>query len=417
MAGTLRSVRSLLFSVTILLAGHGLQLTLLPLRAREMGWDSSAIGLTGSAYYIGFIVGCLMIPQIIRRVGHIRAFAVMVATASMAVLAASVLETYAAWLALRFLTGWSMACLYTVIESWLNDRVENRERGALLGIYTMVSLLALTVGQLFIELRGLSLAELFPVAGLVIIGSTIPVALTSRSQPGMPPAFQFSLRPVYQASHVGVICAGISGLVMGLIWSVGAVYAAEVTGHVESGARFVMSVILGGLLLQFPLGRLSDRLDRRWIILGLGVVGLVGSAVSIFGSPDGMLLYVCGFLCGGAAMPMYAISIAHANDNAEGRFLQIASGMLMANALGAVLGPLAYGASRAAGMRQGFLVTMGVAFVCCVAWTALRLRTHEVRREHFEPFQPLPKTTPEVAVLDPRMAEHDAEQLGEGRPA
>jgi MFS family permease len=411
----LQSVKSLLLSVAILLAGHGLQLTLLPLKAHELGWDSGAIGLTGSAYYVGFIIGCLMIPQMIRRVGHIRAFAVMVATGSVAVLAVSVLETYAFWIGLRILTGWSMASLYTVIESWLNDQVENRERGTLLGIYTMVSLMALTVGQLFIELGGLTLGQLFPVAGMLIIGATIPVALTSRSQPGVPPGFEFDWRAVYQASHVGVVCAGISGLVMGLIWSVGAVHAAEATGSIESGARFVMSVILGGLLLQFPLGRLSDRFDRRWIILGLGVVGLIGSGVWIFGPLDGMLLYLCGFLCGGAAMPMYAISIAHANDNADGRFLQIASGMLTANALGAVLGPVAYGAFRAVGMSEGFMVTMSLAFLSCVLWTALRLRTHTVRRDYFEPFQPLPKTTPEVAVLDPRMSVYEGEEIGEGR--
>jgi MFS family permease len=417
MPGTLRSVRSLLLSVAILLTGHGLQLTLLPLKAYELGWDSSAIGLTGSAYYVGFIIGCLMIPGIIRRVGHIRAFAVMVATASMVVLAASVLESYAVWLALRLFTGWSMASLYTVIESWLNDRADNTRRGAVLGVYTMISLVALTLGQLFIELERLTLDELFPIAGLLIIGATIPVALTSRTQPGVPAAFEFNWRTVYDASHVGVVSAGISGLVMGLIWSVGAVYAAEVTGQVESGARFVTSVILGGLLLQFPLGRVSDRLDRRWIILGLGVLGAVGSSVWIFRSLDGMLLYVSGFLCGGAAMPMYSISIAHANDNAEGRFLQIASGMLMANALGAVIGPFAFGASRYLGASQGFMATLGVAFLCCVVWTGVRLKAHSARRDYFEPFQPLPKTSPEVAVLDPRMEGEPVSELEDGGPA
>jgi MFS family permease len=389
MPGTLRSVRSLLLSVAILLTGHGLQLTLLPLKAYELGWDSSAIGLTGSAYYVGFIIGCLMIPGIIRRVGHIRAFAVMVATASMVVLAASVLESYAVWLALRLFTGWSMASLYTVIESWLNDRADNTRRGAVLGVYTMISLVALTLGQLFIELERLTLDELFPIAGLLIIGATIPVALTSRTQPGVPAAFEFNWRTVYDASHVGVVSAGISGLVMGLIWSVGAVYAAEVTGQVESGARFVTSVILGA----------------------------VGSSVWIFRSLDGMLLYVSGFLCGGAAMPMYSISIAHANDNAEGRFLQIASGMLMANALGAVIGPFAFGASRYLGASQGFMATLGVAFLCCVVWTGVRLKAHSARRDYFEPFQPLPKTSPEVAVLDPRMEGEPVSELEDGGPA
>ena len=116
-------------------------------------------------------------------------------------------------------------------------------------------------------------------------------------------------------------------------------------------------------------------------------------------------MYVSGFLCGGAAMPMYSVSISHANDNAEGRFLQIASGMLMANAIGAVVGPLLYGGTELVGVVYGFMGIVFLAFLVCVVWTARRLQTHSVQRTHFEPFQPVPKTGPEVFAMDPRIGE------------
>ena len=134
MTATFHALRSLLFAVAVLLTGHGLQLTLLPLEAQALGWSDSAIGLTGSFYYLGFIVGCLTIPRLIRRVGHIRTFTVCISVAAVALLAASISEVYVLWLGLRMATGWSMAGLYTTIESWLNDRAQNEQRGRVLAV-------------------------------------------------------------------------------------------------------------------------------------------------------------------------------------------------------------------------------------------------------------------------------------------
>jgi len=387
----------------VLLTGHGLQLTLLPLEAQSLGWSDSAIGLTGSFYYLGFIAGCLTIPRLIRRVGHIRTFTVCISIATVALLAASVSDMYALWLVFRMGTGWSMAGLYTTIESWLNDQAKNEQRGRVLAVYTIISLAALVLGQLLLQAESLSLEQLFPVAAMFIVAATLPVSLTSRPQPSVPAEVHFSWRTVFDASQVGLICSGLSGLVMGLLWSLGAVYVSGLTGDPGSGARFMAAVILGGLVVQFPVGRLSDAFDRRWIILGLGCLGVAGASLWLAVPFSGTWMYVSGILCGGAAMPMYSVSIAHANDNAEGRFLQIASGMLMANAIGAVAGPLLYGGTEFFALTYGFMGIVFSAFVVCVIWTAHRLRVHPVQREYFEPFQPLPKTVPEVFALDPRV--------------
>ena len=400
-------MRSLLLSVAVLLIGHGLQLTLLPLQAQKLGWSDAAVGFTGSAYYLGFIIGCLSITRVIARVGHIRTFAVTVATATIAILGLALTDTYLLWLLLRLLTGWSLAGFYTVIESWLNDQAANEQRGRLLALYTIICLGSMALGQMLIGLDGVTLAELFPVAGMLIVGATLPVALTTRPQPAPPVQVTFSAGVAYRASQVGFVSAGLSGLVMGLLWSLGAVHVADVSGSIETGARFMLAVLLGGLLVQFPAGRLSDRFDRRRVILGLGVLGTVGVALWFFAPANDGVLYAAGVLCGGAAQPLYSISIAHANDNASGQFIEISSGMLMVNGCCAMLGPFLFSLLRAVGVEQAFMTTIAVAFTVCIVWTAMRMRTHAVTRDHFEPYQPLPKTALEVVELHTKLESED----------
>lgn len=402
MTATLEKLRSLLLAVAVLLTGHGLQLTLLPLKAETLGWSDTAIGLTGSAYYLGFIIGCLTIPRLIRRVGHIRVFAVTVAMATIALMGLSISENYSVWLVLRMITGWSLAGLYMVIESWLNDQAENSQRGSVLAIYTMISLTAMVVGQLLIMFEGFELHELFPLAAILIVAATVPVALTNRPQPGQSAEVHFSWSIAFRASQVGLVCAGLSGLAAGLLYSMGAIYASQATGEIAAGARFVAAVIVGGLVFQYPTGRLSDRFDRRWLLLFLGVVGIAGALIGLLKMPETGWLYLAGFLCGGAAAPMYSISIAHANDDADGRFLQIASGMLTANAVGAIFGPVVYGALSFTTIDDGFMIILIGTFTLSGIWTLARMKAHTVQRDHFEPFQLMPKTTLEVVAMDPR---------------
>jgi MFS family permease len=408
MAASLRSVQSVLLSVLVLLIGHGLQLTLLPLTAQSLGWSGTLIGLTGSAYYLGFIVGCLSASRIIRRAGHIRAFSSGVAVAAIAILAASIQQDFLSWLVLRFLTGCSLAGLYTIVESWLNERTSNEQRGAVLASYTAICLGAMAAGQLFLELDHFSLNQLFTVAAILLIAAIIPIGLTSSPQPETPDDIKFNWKIAYQASHVGMICASLSGVIVGLLWSMGAVYASQQTGSVETGARFVMLAILGGFFAQFPAGRLSDFLDRRYVIMILAAIGLTGAALPILDASNSeWILYTAAALCGAGSMPIYSISLAHANDNADGKFRLIASGMLIANAVGAIAGPLLFAGTNQLGLADGFMITIAVAFIGCIVWTGLRIRTHEVSREYFEPYQVLPKTTTEVMTLDPRLHEED----------
>jgi MFS family permease len=348
------------------------------------------------------------VPRIIRRVGHIRAFGSGVAVATIALVLAGLQPDFFLWLILRFLTGCSLAALYTVVESWLNEQSSNQTRGSLLAVYTTISLGAMAAGQLFVEINRFSFEELFGIAAVLLIAATLPIGLTTNPQPTAPADVSIDWRLAYRASHVGVVCAGLSGMVVGLLWSMGAIYASDLVGSIEAGSRFVMFAILGGFICQFPAGRLSDYFDRRVIILALTAIGASGAGFTLLTPPENeQLLYLSAFLCGAGAMPMYSICVAHANDNANGSFLQIASAMLITNAVGSIVGPFLFAGADFLGFENGFMMTIMLAFVACAVWTLLRMGTHTVMRKHYEPYQPLPKTTTEAITLDPRMRDSD----------
>ena len=410
MATSLRSLRSVLLSVALLLTGHGLQLTLLPLQAHALGWSNDLIGLTGSAYYLGFVLGCVFIPRVVRSVGHIRTFMVFVALATTAVIVAGSMPDWVVWMIVRIASGWAMAGIYIVVESWLNERVPSRSRGTIMALYTALSLAAMSSGQLLVSYSGLSLSQLFSVATLFLIVAALPIGLTSQEQPSQPKDIAFRWQTTYQASQVGMVCAGLSGVVVGLIWSLGAVYAVESIGTTDAGSRFVLFALLGGFAAQFPAGRLSDYLDRRYVILLLALLGMIGAGIpAVLPSPSTAVFYGSAFLCGASAMPMYSLCVAHANDNAKGNFLEIASGMLIANAIGSICGPLIYTLLSRYISAQAYLYVLGAAFTACFAWTLYRISVHNVAREYFEPYQPLPKTTTNAIPLDPRV---DVESAG-----
>ena len=395
----------------VLLIGHGLQLTLFPLKALELGWSSSLIALMGSAYYGGFILGCLCVSHVIRRVGHIRVFATAVALATMTLLAAEMLQFVWVWFLVRFLVGAVIATLYTVVESWLNERSDSNHRGSVLSAYATISLAGIVLGQLLIEVEVPDLDSFFGASAVLFIAAILPIGLTRASQPEPPEDVRVDLRVAYRASRVGFVGATLAGIVVGLLWGAGAVFAIDVAGTVDAGNRFVLIAIGAGAIAQFPVGRVSDYLDRRWVILALALVGIGGTLLGLRAQQLGdlTLLYLAAAAIGMGALPLYALCIAHANDHADGRFLAIASAMLMTHAAGSVAGPLGYAALETFGVQSAFVMTLGVAFGGVVLHTLSGLVQREASRAYFEPYQPLPKTTPTVAQLDPRDEEEEDE--------
>ena len=217
---------TLFLSLVILLTGHGVQLTVLPLLAAEMGWSPTVIGQIGSAYFTGFILGCLTVPRLVAAVGHIRVFGVLTSAATAALLVLPLVPEVAAWAVARILTGWSIAGLYMVIESWLNDRTDRENRGLVLSVYAVLTLLAISLGQLLIGLD-IGYPHLIVIGAILLTLGSIPVGLTRGPAPSPIPSAGFRFREVYRASHVAVVAAAVGGVATSSYWVLGPIVASK----------------------------------------------------------------------------------------------------------------------------------------------------------------------------------------------
>ncbi|ABG38736.1 major facilitator superfamily MFS_1 [Paraglaciecola sp. T6c] len=394
----LQSMFSLLFSAAILLVGHGLQLTIVPLYAISLGWEPDLIGYIGSSYFLGFVLGCLTVPRLVARVGHIRVFTVLIALFTASLLFIGLVDHFALWLIARCLIGWGIAGIYMVIESWLNDKTSIEHRGSVLSVYTVISLSAICVGQLLVGFE-LGYAGLFMLAAALLVLGIVPVGLTRRAAPQPIPAVSFSFRRLFAVSQVAMVGAFFGGLVTGGFWALGPVIADANQLSAGQVGVFMAVTILGGTALQLPVGRLSDRIDRRYVITGLAVVAVLTSIAAIMlDSRTPEVIYVTMFLLGGLSFPLYSLCLAHANDNTDLSIMEVGSGVLMMNSVGSILGPLTV--SFLLGYtHMALFVVSGVALSILACWTLYRIRFHDVAREHYEPFVNMRNTTQEVVEM------------------
>ncbi len=339
MIASLFKLSNLLLGVALLLTGHGLQLALVPLRSELMGWSPTQIGFLSSLYFCGFIAGCFTIPGLVSRVGHIRTFACLVIVLTAAILTLPIADFYMAWMVLRFLTGIAIAGLYLVIESWLNEQASPESRGSVLATYTVIVLVGLASGQLLINVAELDGDRLFMLSAILIVLAGLPVCLTRSAHPRAIPAAKFSPMLVVRTSRAATTGSIISGMVAGSVYGLGPVYGLQSGLEVLTISYMMFLTIAGGALSQFPLGRISDRLDRRYVIM---LCMLSGSAIALLALIlPASLIPLLMFVFGACALPIYAVSLALANDNAqEGKFIELGTGLLMINALGSIIGPM-----------------------------------------------------------------------------
>jgi len=370
----LLSVVSLLLSTALLLTGHGMQLTLLPLRGAAFGMSELLIGLSGSAYFLGFVAGCLANPRLVARIGHIRAFAVFTGAMISAILCLDLFAHWSAWMALRFLTGLAISGLYTVIESWLNTQSGPESRGRILAAYTFITLGAMTGGQFLLNVGPITESVPFTVAALCMALAILPVGLTRRIAPEPVEPTHTGFRILYRRSHSAFAGALMSGLVVGSYWALGAVFAQYYADRQMDITLFMSAANVGGLLILYPVGLLSDRVDRRRVLLGLTAGGLISSvAVAMSAGQDWFLLTV--FLFGAFSLPLYAISLAIAADVSEpDEFVTMGTSVLMLNALGAAFAPLVLGQLMTAFAPTALFWAFAGIFVLFCAYLARQLR-------------------------------------------
>ncbi|OOG25375.1 MFS transporter [Thioalkalivibrio denitrificans] len=404
MLATVASVYSLLLGMGILLAGSGLLGTLLGLRAGAEGYSELLIGLIMSAFFVGYIVGSLVCPSLIRRVGHIRAFAALAAIASTASMLHGLIIDPVVWWVLRAVTGIAVLGLYMVIESWLNEQVRHH-RGQVFAVYMMVSLIALGAGQFLILFYGPGALASFVLVGMLFSLGLLPVALTPVSQPIPVEAPHFPLKGLFRRSPVGFVGSLVSGLITGTFWGLSAVFALAV-GLDELGvALFISAVIFGGALLQWPIGHLSDNRDRRVVLVVVCLLGAIAAtAIFAVAGVSTTALLVAAVLYGGFSFTLYALSVAHTHDRVDvHHVLEATRGLLLLNGIGAALGPILAGLIMHFTDTRTFPLVLGVLLVILALFIQHRIRIDRpVVPEEQGEFVPVTRTSPVAAELDPR---------------
>ncbi len=406
MRATLAPVAALLLSVALLLMGNGLQGTLLPVRAQLEKFSTFDIGVLGSCYFLGFAAGCYLGPYVVRRVGHIRAFTATVSLASTLVLVHALVVQPSLWWSIRALTGFCFAILYMVIESWLSEKSTNENRGVVFSLYTIINFTVVTLGQMMLTLGDPTAFPLFAAASILVSLAALPVALTSAPAPAPIATVKIRVRHLYESSPVAVAGVLVVGFANGSFWALGPVFA--LSNPFISGttgiALFMSTAVIAGAAGQWPLGRLSDKIDRRKVIvISCAGAALAGIGMSIFADRWEQAVYAFAFLFGVFAFPLYSLSAAHMNDSVEpGGFVEASSGLLLLYAVGAVLGPLmAASTMRIAGPNGLFLYT-AAAHAVMVLFAAYRLhRSPRPTDDQREPFMDSVRVAQTIVPLDP----------------
>ena len=388
MKRTLLSVAPLLIGVAVLLTGQGLQGTLLPVRANLEGFSTLTIGLMGGAYFFGFTLGCLRGSTLVRKVGHVRVFAAMTAAASAAPLIHGLWQEPWLWWLLRFVTGYCFAVLYVVIESWLNEQSTNETRGAVFSAYTLITLTVLAVGQQMLLLYDPQQMALFAIASAIVSLAAIPVVLSVAPSPAHTESqVKLDLRRLMRISPAGALGCLAAGLANGSFWALAPVFVMGFSSNVSLSAWFMTSAVLGGALGQWPLGFWSDRVDRRWVIAFTALIGLVMGLLiwQFYSQVSTLSLMLMSAAWGAVAFPLYAVSVANANDNADpGEYVMISSGLLLMYGLGAIAGPfIAPMVMHFAGPGGLYLFASAVHLVLLIYMVyRIKLRAYESSTEH-----------------------------------
>lgn len=406
------SVWALLFGVGMLMLGNGLQGTLLGVRAEAEGFGSTVTGLVMSGFFVGFLAGSWLAPGAIRRVGHLRVFAAIASLASIAILVQAVWVTPAIWALMRVVTGYCFATALIVSESWLNDRVTNEHRGGLLSLYMIVTYLGMGGGQLLLNTADPNGNVLFILTSVLISFAAIPILFSITPQPVQDAPERLTVGRLYRVSPLGLVGAFGAGILQGTVFGMGAVYASSAGLSVAEVSWFMFVLVAGAAVLQWPVGKLSDRMDRRRVIVALSLFAAVVSVAAVFltGRGPAWLLPLAVFI-GAGPMLLYSLFIAHTNDHLRPEQLVAASSaLILVFGSGAILGPSVSGALMDLVGPAGFLWLLAVVQGFIAGFALYRMtRSPPASVSGPSPYTLNPAGTP---ALSPALAEQALERAG-----
>jgi MFS family permease len=336
----LSAIAAILASVFLLIAGNSLVGVLTPLRASLDGFADLTIGLLGSAYFAGMLAGTLVTPAMVRRAGHIRAFAAFVALAVVAVILMPADVAPALWLTLRGALGFVFAGIYAVTESWINAKASNDNRGAIYGAYQVVNFVASASGQLLLRLFAPGSFLPFTISGALLALAIVPLSMTSVDPPAQPRSVSLRLGWLIRLTPVSAAASFVAGAANGASFALGPVYALQIGMKPSAVPLFTAAVVLGSALGVYPAGLLSDRIDRRLIMAVMMGVG-AASEIALWAFPiPGAPVIALGFIVGLTTYTLYTLAMSHANDRVKPHeMVAISASMLFLYCTGAIIAP------------------------------------------------------------------------------
>jgi len=368
----------LFLSLLLLMLGNGLLASLLGLRSGLAGFSTNVTGVVMSGYYLGFLLGAFIAPKFVERVGHVRVYAALASTASVSALVHLAFINPTLWFAMRFVTGFALAGLYIVAESWLASEATPSTRGRILGAYMVVMMGGYALSQALLTVSDVTGFTLFVLASILVSFAVVPVSLSASPTPDFSAPTKLPTRAIWDSAPLGVVTGIASGLAAAAFLGMGTVYASSVGMSVDRVALFVGLGVSGSVVLQWPIGAISDRFPRRRVLLTLttvaSLVAFAGSAVD----PAGALLLAVVFLYGALAFPLYSVGLNHINDYIPpGAAMSASVVFVFVNGLGAVAGaPIAATAMTELG-PHGYFWVLGVIHGAVGIYAAVRIVVRE----------------------------------------
>lgn len=369
----LKNAWALLLGMMLLMAGNGLQGTLLGLRGSLEGFSPTTMSYVMSGYFVGFLGGSYMTPHLIRRVGHVRVFAALGSLISAAFILYAAIPDPVVWTIMRIFVGFCFAGVYVVAESWLNDAATNETRGQALSAYVIVQMIGIIAAQFLLNFADVGGYTLFVLMSVLVSISFLPILLSITPAPVFHASKRMSLGDLFKVSPLGCVGIILLGAVFAILFGMPSVYGTEVGMTVKETTIFVGLIYVGGLIWQYPIGWISDRMDRRLLVTVLTGAGASLVIIGLTLSGFQIILYVLAFVAGGVANPLYSLLIAYTNDYLEADDMAAASGgLIFLNGIGAIGAPVLVGWSMTRFGPNSFFVILALLFGAIAAFASYR---------------------------------------------
>src|SRR5690554_6820697 len=395
------TISALLTGVALLLMGTGLLNTLVPLRGDAEGFSDQVLGLFGSAYFAGFMLGTWLCPRLIRRMGHIRAFAFFAAGTAACIILHVMFVNMPFWLLLRLASGLLLVGVYTSIESWLNSGAPKEQRGRVFSVYMVVNLGALAASQQLLQMSDPLANLMFGVAAFFVIIAVMPVVATRLPQPEIADTQSLSIKVLWTAAPVACVGAVLSGLAMGAFWGLAAIYVGRMGMTTAQIASFMSVVIIGGALFQWPMGVISDRIDRRLALALVAALAALGAVLMAVTGAAGSGLLIGAAVFGAGSFAVYLIVVAHLIDHLRKEdVLAGSAGILLLQGVGSAIGPAVGGWLMGAISALALPLYFAGMFALCMVFSLYHLsRTRERIVEEPAHQMTMMQTSPEALEM------------------